>query len=515
MVSAGQPNGSALTKSLARPDSDARDRLAAAEETAAELSEDLQIEPPLSEQIQEKEVGPAGRRRISAVGEGEPTPSAIRNKVVQLAGPALVEMMFSSLIQVTNMIMVGHVGPAAVAAVGLTNQPVFFALSAFQSMDVGATALVARFIGSKKYDEASNVTRQILILNVLLALVLSVVGYYSARDVLIFMGAEPDVLAEGTRYFQIIMMTLSFNTLSMSLTSALRGAGDTRTPMRVNMVANILVVVLGYPLIYGKLGFPAMGVLGAAVAAGAARFIAFLQVLRVVTSGRFVIKIGLRDKWHWRGDLIKRMIRIGLPSAGEQFVMRGGVALFTRAVAGLGTEILAAHQIALNVLSLSFMPGQGFAIAATALVGQNLGAKRPDWAEKCGWETRRLGLYVASMMGVVFFVGAPLLMRIYTNDAVVIAAGAVALRITALAQPGQSTAFVLAGGLRGAGDTTWPLVATFIGVWGFRLALGLIFVEFFHWGLPGAWVAMFIDQQVRSLVIYNRFKSGKWKLARA
>lgn len=502
MVSSDQPKAHA----------DANEELAAAEEGAAELSEDLQVEVSLP---REEAIGGARGRRVSAVGEGEPTPTAIRQKVVQLAGPSLVEMMFSSLIQVTNMIMVGHVSPAAVAAVGLTNQPVFFALSAFQSMDVGATALVARFMGSKKYDEASNVARQILMLNVLLSVVLAVVGYYSARDILIFMGAEPEVLEQGTRYFQIIMMTLSFNTLSMSLTSALRGAGDTRTPMRVNMVANILVVVLGYPLIYGKLGFPAMGVVGAAVASGAARFIAFLQVLRVVTSGRYAIKIGLRDRWRWRGDLIKRMIRIGFPSAMEQFVMRGGMTLFTRTVAGLGTEVFAAHQIGMNVMSLSFMPGQAFSIAATALVGQNLGAKRPDWAEKCGWETRRLGLYVASFMGAVFFFAGPAIMRVYTNDAVVVAAGAVALKVIALSQPGQSTAFILAGGLRGAGDTTWPLVSTFIGVWGFRITLALLFVQVLHWGLPGAWGAMLVDQQVRSLVIYSRFKSGKWKLTRA
>ncbi len=456
-----------------------------------------------------------GRARLSAaVGIGEATPAAIRQKVIQLAGPAIAEMTFSSMIQVLNMVLVGHLGPVAVAAVGLTNQPVFFAISAFQALNVGATALVARAVGAGHPEEANEVTRQTLLINVVLSAVMAALGYIFAAQILAFMGAEDEVISAGLSYFQVIAMTLSFNTLSMSLNSALRGAGDTKTPMRVSLIANVLAVILGYPLIYGAFGLPALGVLGAAVASAMARFAAFALSLSAVVSGKYVIKVGLRDRWRWNGAIIARMVRIGLPAALEQFVMRGGMVIFTRTVAGLGTVTVAAHQIAMNVLSLSFMPSQGFAVAATTLVGQNLGAKRPDWAERCGWETRRLGLIMGVSLGALFFLGAPWIVRMYTSDAGVIAFGAVALRIAALAQPAQVNQFVLAGGLRGAGDTTWPLYAAFAGVWGFRVTLCLLFVNVLHWGLAGAWLAMLVDQLTRSLVIYMRWKSGRWKTAK-
>jgi putative MATE family efflux protein len=491
------------SEAQADPEEPISKREACAEEEAAHADE-----------VAARPSGTGPRARVSAVGEGEPTVAAIRKKVIDLAGPSIVEMTFLSLVQVLNMALVGHVGPAAVTAVGLTIQPVFMALGVFMALNVGTTALVARAVGARRYDEANEVARQTVMVNIALSAVMSALGYLFARDIMAFMGAGPDVLPVGTSYFRIVILTLSFNTLGMSLTAALRGAGDTVTPMRVNVVANILVVVLGYPLIYGKLGLPALGVLGAGIASGAARLTTLILVVRVVTSGRYAVRLSVRDRWRWRGDLVRRIAAIGLPAAAEQLVLRAGVIVFAKTVAGLGTVTFAAHQIAMNVLALTFMPGQALATAAATLVGQNLGAKRTDWAERCGWEARRLGLCVAIPMGLVFFFLGPWLMRIYTSDPLVIAGGALALRIFSVAQPSQTTQFILAGGLRGAGDTAWPLYTMAFGVWCFRVTLALLFVKVMHLGLGGAWMAMVVDQCVRSVLIYVRFRSGRWKLAK-
>ncbi|HEY3315104.1 MAG TPA: MATE family efflux transporter [Bacillota bacterium] len=185
--------------------------------------------------------------------------------------------------------------------------------------------------------------------------------------------------------------------------------------------------------------------------------------------------------------------------------------LLDHIVAGLGTIVYAAHQIAINITNLSFMPGLGFSIAATTIVGQCLGQKRPDWAEKSAYETRLMGMIVASSMGLLFFFGGPLIMRLYTADPEVIRLGSIALKVVAIIQPAQSTAFILSGGLRGAGDTTWPVISTAIGVWGFRVVLSFTFVKVLGWGLAGAWWAMAADQLVRSLFISTRFKGGRWK----
>jgi putative MATE family efflux protein len=448
-------------------------------------------------------------QEIAALEEGGP--KAIRKKVLQLAGPSLTEMILMNLVQMLNMIMVGRVGAEAVTAVGLTNQPVFFALAAFMALNVGTTAIVARAIGAGNYEEANQVAQQSFIINILMAIVIIFISYNFAEELLVFMGAQSEVLVDGVAYAQIMFLSIGFITLSMSLTAVLRGAGDTVTPMRINVLSNVLVVLIGFPLIYGYLGLPAMGVVGAAIATAIARFTATVWVVYVLFSGKFVIKLSLKNLWIFDLAMIKRIVNIGLPAAGEQFALRGGQIIFARVVAGLGTITFAANQIAFSILGLTFMPGMAFAIAATTLVGQGLGAKKPELAEKLGWETRKIGMFVAGTMGLIFVIFAPYIMMLYTNQQAVIDQGVIALRVIGFVQIAQATQFILAGALRGAGDTKYPLYAMFIGVWGFRVALCLLFVLVFEWGILGAWLAIAVDQIVRSFIIYFRFKSGKWK----
>lgn len=442
------------------------------------------------------------------------TSRAIRAKVMSLAGPALVEMSLMTLGMMANMIMVGRLGPWAIAAVGLSNQPIFFIMALFMALNVGTTALVARFVGAHETGRASDAARQTLILTVGLSLVLSALLFVSANPILRLMGAQPEVLGPGVAYFRIASIGLFFTAISMAMSAVLRGAGDMTTPMRVNVVANLVNVAGNAVLIYGLLGFPRWGVAGAAVATAVARLLACVMTLMVVFSGRFVIRFSWRDRYGLDRDLVGRILRVGVPAAAEQLVMRGGQLVFARIVASLGTTIFAAHQIALNVESLSFMPGFAFAMASSTLVGQSLGAHRPELAEACARETRRLGLLVMGAMGVVFFFFGRHIVMLYTNDAQVISEGARVLRLIALAQPALATNFILAGSLRGAGDTQWVLYATFIGIWGVRIGLAYLLAITAGWGLIGAWVAMAFDITVRAILIYGRFTSGRWKEVR-
>ncbi len=435
----------------------------------------------------------------------------MRARIWDLAGPALAENFFATMTQMLSMIMVGRVGPVAVAAVGLTNQPFMLALALSFALNVGTTAVIARSIGAKEYDTADEAAKQSFLVNGVLAVIFSILGYAYAEPLLLFMGAGADVLPSGLVYFRIISLTFGFSSLSMGISAMLRGAGDTRTPMRVNMIANVVVVLLGYPLIYGLFGFEGLGVVGAAIASGAARFVGMALGLWALMGENVPVHIrfstGCRPHW----GLLARVTRIGIPTAMEQFVMRTGQIAFVRVVASLGTEVFAAHQIALNVLSLSFMPGMAFAAAATTLVGQNLGARRPEEAVAVGWEVRRLGMWLAWIVGGVFIVLGPSIMRLYTTDPTVIAQGAVALRIIGFIQPPQISQFILAGALRGAGDTRWPLYATIAGMWGSRVALSYLFVAVLGWGLVGAWASMALDQLARSQVIAYRYRdSEKW-----
>lgn len=439
---------------------------------------------------------------------------AITSKVFNLAGPALAEMMLISLVSMADMMMVGRLGAAAVASIGLTNQPMFFATAIFMALNVGTTALVARFIGAKNPEDAAIAARQSVLITLGLAIAVTALGYWAAPYVLTFMRADAEVMAVGLPYFRVIAAGLLFNTMSMGITAILRGSGDTKTPMRVNIFINLLNVVGNYALIYGHFGLPRLGVTGAGLSTTISRGVACVLFLYVIFGGRSLIKLKLSDNWRPNLPMINRIFKIGVNSALEQFILRGGQVAFARVVSGLGTTVFAAHQIGLNILSLSFMPGQAFGIAATTLVGQSLGAKDPELAEQCGQESRRLGMFVGGAMAVVFFTLGGVIARLYTNEIAVVSATAMILKLYAFVQPFQATQFILAGALRGAGDTKWPLYASAIGVWGGRVIFSYILVNLFGLGLLGAWLAMSLDQIGRSVFITLRFRTGKWKTVR-
>lgn len=434
------------------------------------------------------------------------------NKVVwQLAAPTLAEMFLVSLTGMADMMQCGRLGPAAITGIGLTNQPMMLLQSVFMALNVGTTALIARFIGMGRPSDASDTLKQTFYVTVLLGIIVSLFAGVFAPQILIFMGAEPDVVQVGAPYFQVVGYGFIFNAISMAIAAALRGAGDTKTPMVVNLVANGVNIVFNAILIWGLFGFPRWGVFGAGVATTFSRFVAAVWFVVLAVKGERSIKLDLKERYRPDKEILGRIYYIGLPAAIEQLVMRGGQVLFAKIVSSLGTVVYAAHQVAMNILSLSFQPGQAFATSATTLVGQYLGAERPDDAERCANTSRNMGLGVGLIMGVIFVLAGKYIALLYTNDLSVVLVSALVLKIYSLAQPFQSTQFVLSGGLRGAGDTTYPLYSTAIGIWVGRVVLGYVFVNSFHWGLVGAWAAMGLDQVARGTLIWLRFRSGKWK----
>jgi putative MATE family efflux protein len=443
----------------------------------------------------------------------ELTQQEARRQVIALAWPAVVEQLLVTLFGMVDMMMVGSVGPYAIAAIGLTNQPMLLALAAFQALNVGTTALVARFVGAEDISEANATIRQSLLVVFVLAGLASALVYIFAKPMVVFMGATGETLGYAVTYLRVISLGLLPQTVGMCVTAVLRGAGDTKTPMRFNIIANVFNVIGNFLLIAGRFGFPAWGVFGAAIATTVSRLIGCALSLYVVFSGRSLLHISLRDRFVPRWDLISRVVRVGFPSMLEQLLMRFGNIVFTKTVSGLGMATYAAHQIGMNIQSLSFTPGHGFGMAATSLVGRSLGEKRPDKAEKYGWQTRRIGQYVAVTMGLLFFFGGRQIASLYTDDPAVIGTAALVLKVSAFIQPFQSSQFILAGALRGAGDTRWPLISTFVGVAGIRALLAVLFVNVLRLGVVGAWYALLLDQFTRSLVVYYRYNSKRWQKA--
>ncbi len=440
-----------------------------------------------------------------------------RRQVLAITWPVLIELLLSSLFSMIDMMMLGNMADQnyatiAVATVGIVNQPLFIGISIVQALNIGGTAMIARFNGQGREDRFEDVVKHVILLSVgFLAIPILILAQIFANPVMRFVGASDDVLGIGMPYFRIVMVGFVFQAMNLAMASALRGIGETKTPMVINVFCNLLNVGGNAVLIYGLLGAPAMGIVGAGLSTAASHVIACLLMFFHLMSGKSRIHLTRYNKFKFDKTILANLVKIGVPASGEQLVMRLGLLLFVRIVASLGDAVYAGHQIALSILGLSFNPGQAFGIAASTLVGRSLGEGKPKRAEEYAVEARFIGSIIAAVVGLAFILIPGQLASLYNRNPEVIIAASTALRITGFIQPFQSSQLILSGGLRGAGDTVSTMVATTIGVLLIRVTLATLFVNVFHWGIAGAWIATFIDQFVRWIYISIRFKRGQWK----
>lgn len=436
--------------------------------------------------------------------------------VLRIAWPVLLELFMSSLFGMVDMMMLGNIQPttlsaASIASVGITNQPLFIGLSLVQSFNVGGTAIIARYFGMGKFNKLGNVLKHVLIISIALIIIpLFILAMFQAEPIMRLLGAGEDVVSAGSTYFRIVHTGFIFQALTMCVSASLRGVGETKIPMKINLFCNGLNVFGNAVLIYGLFGVPALGVTGAGISTAFSQVLAAVLIFSYLFSGKSRIKV--RDKFKFETTTIRNLIQIGLPASFEQLALRVGIFLFVRIVASLGTVVYAAHQIALSILGLSFNPGQAFGIAASALVGRALGEGSPKQAEVYAKTARRAGSVFSTAVAVVFFFFGRQIVSLYTPDQQIIESASSALRIIALVQPFQSSQLILSGALRGAGDTVWPLIATIIGVLFIRLGVAIWLVNYLNMGLDGAWIAVLVDQLIRWAFVYFRFNSGRWKL---
>ena len=437
--------------------------------------------------------------------------SSTKKVILKLAWPVIAEQFLATITHIVDMMMVGRLGAAAVTAIGLTMQPVFFTAAFASALSVGTTALVSRFIGSDKNKDAALVLQQSILLSILFSLSAALLFYFTAPQLLTFMGGETEVIALGSSYLRIMTPGFVFMVLAFIVTAALRGAGETKIPMKVNIVVNLLNIVLNYLLIFGNFGFPELGVNGAALATTLARSFGGIVLLILSFSNYSVLKMDFKNFFTIKLRLIKRILRVGVPTALEESVRRMAQLLFVRIIAALGTTAYAAHQIAINAESISYMPGFGIAVAATTIVGQNIGADNLSGAEKGSYEAWKIGSLIMGFMALIFLLFPEFLIRLYTDNPDIIAMGSLNLRIIAFSQLQMGTHFIFAGALRGAGDTKAVFYSTAVSSWIFRLLLGYLLVHRFGLGLAGGWLAMVVDWTVRGSYVFFRFKKGKWK----
>ena len=440
-----------------------------------------------------------------------PSPQALG--VWELAWPTIISMLTMTMVRWADIMMVGDLGAEAVAAVSGGGHFYWFLQNFVAGVTTGLVALVARAVGARDWRLADATLRQSIVLGTLVATVVMLAGFPLAGVAMRIYGLNERVVEYGATYLYWLLAGNVPFILTFVFSAALRAAGDTRTPLYAGVAANLLNLFLNWVLIYGHLGSPAFGVAGASMASSLAMLFQVAWFwplwathrLRLVPSGA---------SWKPDFDLWRRIVRIGYPATIEGGLFSLGIFGFMRLMSEYGTAEFVAYNLGAQILTLSFLPGIGFATAASTLVGQHLGKGDSAEAARSGW--RSLGGSIVSMsaLGAAMIALASPIARAFIDDDEIVALTVDFVWILGVAQPLMAVEFALGGALRGAGDTRFPLVAVFLGLFLCRLLPASILALWFHAPIQLVWSVLLLDYGLKAVLLAARFRGGRWKLVR-
>lgn len=442
----------------------------------------------------------------------------IRQAVFWLALPVLGEQLLNSMVAWNDTYLAGHISATATAAVGFGAYISWLISLLFSLVGIGATAIVARNVGAGNRRDANIAANQAVVLSVFLGAVATVAIYFVTPAIVSLLDLSADARPVAVQFIRVDIVGYVAESLTFIGAACLRGAGNTRTPMKLIGTVNIVNALATWLFTRGIGSWAGFGTPGIAWGTAAARNVGGLLTLYVLLRGSDQIRLSrdwLLPRWSW----MARMLRIGLPASLDSGLMWAGHFVFlyiiTHAPQGYSKDVMfAAHIVGIRIESLSYLPAFAWSVAASTLVGQNLGANQPDRALACAREARNQALVVLLFAAALFFFGAPTLFGLLSKDPKVIACGAPALRALALLQPFVATLIVYLGALRGAGDTLIPMMFTIVGMIGLRIPIAYLGGRFLHWGLLGVWTGMFADLIVRSTLMAWRLRGGGWRKAR-
>jgi len=439
------------------------------------------------------------------------TTRALHRTVWMLAWPSVLTMLLQTLNSFTDRFFVGHLGSDALAAVGVGGQFMFLLFSVGMSISVGTSALVARFTGAKEPDQATLAANQSVWIALLSALLCMVLVWPLRHLVVGWMGVNSHAATLCVQYLTVTLLGIPALFLMLILSSVFRGLGDTVTPLRVMIGVNVIHLGGDWLLIFGHWGFPRMGLVGGATALIASQVIGALLYLWFLRDSpvRGLMTRLKRLDMTWA----RRILNIGLPAAGQNLSRVLSMMIFTAVLARSpqATAAVAALTIGLTSESIAFMPGFAFSMAASTLTGQNLGAGKPDRAERAAWVALLQGLVVMVFMGAVFFTFATPFTHIFTHDPQVVPLAVAYLRIAALSEPFLALGMILTGALNGAGDTKAPALAGIVTMWLVRLPVAWVAIYTLGLGTVGAWWGMSLSTALSGLAALALFKWGRWK----
>lgn len=429
-------------------------------------------------------------------------------RIFKIAIPSLFDLLAQTLISTSDMIMVSSMGASAISSVGVGSAGFNAIIPALIAVAIGTTAILSRAYGAKNKVEAQKALMQSYFIAIPIGIFLMFLFFFFAEPIIKIVGNAKDLNLKNAIIYQKTT-SIGFLLLSITITTfyAFRALGKNKIPMIGNTMALIINIIFNYIFIF----ILKWGVFGAALATSIARCsVAIVCIYLIFINKTQMISLNIK-KMKFDYFTAKRIIKVGIPAAIEQLALRFGMLIFEIMVISLGNLNYAAHKIALTAESFSFNLGFAISLAATALVGQELGRDSPNDALKNGYICTIIGLIIMSSMGLLFFIAPNLLISLFTDNPQVVSLSTTALRIISICQPFQAISMILCGALRGAGDTKSVLFITFFGIFLIRIPTTYVFLNIFNMGLAGAWIVMTIDLIFRSLLCFYVFRRGKWK----
>lgn len=437
----------------------------------------------------------------------------LNRTIFSLAMPAVVENLMFTVVFFADTLIVGWLRDEnALAAAGLAGTLMFLANSPFHALSIATVSLVSRSWGEHQFDTARRFAGQSVCLSFLLSLIIMLIGLPLANKMLTLMGGSDEVVRLGGQYLRIILYSSLLGFPMIISNGVIRGAGNTKTPMRITLTMNLVNIIVSVILVFGLGSAPALGLAGAGWGTMIARAVGGLISLGLLARVHSTVHVPLKYFVRWEQSVVRRIFRLASPVMIERMLSSGSHVVFMGIVALLGTTALAAHNIALRVESLAFMPGFGISVAVTTIVGQALGANRSHIAEMTVRRTLFWSGIFMSALGLIFIVFARQVVVVFGGTPEVLRLAGIVLQISALEHPLMAFVMILSGGLRGAGDTRSSLYVTLVCIFLFRFATVYLFGITFGWGLPGVWLATAVDWGGRSLGLWYVFRRGVWKI---
>ncbi|WP_270748839.1 MATE family efflux transporter [Enterococcus lactis] len=426
----------------------------------------------------------------------------IKKKLIKLALPATVENILETSVGFIDSLMISQIGLFAVAGVGIANAVLNVYIAVFIALGIGTSSLISRYIGADNSEKAKLIAKQSLLLAIVLGLCLGLVSLLIGPQLLKLMGATEQTFNYSLQFFCIVGGGSVTIATMIILGSILRALGDTKSPMKIGLITNILNIILDYILIFGLGPLPALGVAGTAIGTLVARLLGTILLYRKVQST--ILSFSFRSIF--QRSNYQELLNLSFPAALERLVMRLGQVLYFGLIVAIGAKTYSAHSIAGSIESFVYMPAYGLATAAATLAGNSIGKKDYVETKRVAFYAVKYGVIVLSILGIGLFFGTPYIAPWFTTDAEAIKQIVIALRIDAFNQPGLAISLILAGVLQGMGDTKTPLYSTAFGMWVTRILGVILLGNILDLGIAGVWLAIGMDLYIRSLFLIYRFR---------